>query len=91
MFLLAIRFSCRSRLAYAETLGTADIFLGVNAVDYSGYPDCRPEFIAAFERLTQLATKAGVEGIAAIQNPHAADHNDQIANYSPRNRARRRL
>jgi len=49
-------------LGYAETLGAADIFLGVNAVDYSGYPDCRPEFIAAFERLAQLATKAGVEG-----------------------------
>ncbi len=49
-------------LGYAETLGAADIFLGVNAVDYSGYPDCRPEFIAAFERLANLATKAGVEG-----------------------------
>jgi 7-cyano-7-deazaguanine synthase len=49
-------------LAYAETLGAADLFLGVNAVDYSGYPDCRPEFIAAFERLANLATKAGVEG-----------------------------
>ena len=49
-------------LAYAETVGAADIFIGVNAVDYSGYPDCRPEFIAAFERLANLATKAGVEG-----------------------------
>jgi 7-cyano-7-deazaguanine synthase len=49
-------------LGYAETLDAADIFLGVNAVDYSGYPDCRPEFIAAFERLANLATKAGVEG-----------------------------
>jgi len=49
-------------LGYAEVLGAADIFLGVNAVDYSGYPDCRPEFIDAFERLAQLATKAGVEG-----------------------------
>jgi len=49
-------------LAYAETLGAAEIFLGVNAVDYSGYPDCRPEYIAAFERLANLATKAGVEG-----------------------------
>lgn len=49
-------------LAYAETLGAFDIFVGVNAVDYSGYPDCRPEFIAAFERLANLATKAGVEG-----------------------------
>ncbi|MOA08608.1 7-cyano-7-deazaguanine synthase [compost metagenome] len=43
-------------------LGARDIFIGVNAVDYSGYPDCRPEFIAAFERLANLATKAGVEG-----------------------------
>jgi 7-cyano-7-deazaguanine synthase len=49
-------------LAYAEVQGAADIFLGVNAIDYSGYPDCRPEFIAAFERLANLATKAGVEG-----------------------------
>lgn len=48
-------------LARAETLGAADIFLGVNAVDYSGYPDCRPEYIEAFERLANLATKAGVE------------------------------
>jgi 7-cyano-7-deazaguanine synthase len=49
-------------MGYAETVGAADIFLGVNAIDYSGYPDCRPEFIAAFERLANLATKAGVEG-----------------------------
>lgn len=49
-------------LAWAETLGAADIYLGVNAVDYSGYPDCRPEFIAAFERVANLATRAGVEG-----------------------------
>lgn len=49
-------------LAFAEVLGSADIFLGVNAVDYSGYPDCRPEYIQAFERMANLATKAGVEG-----------------------------
>lgn len=49
-------------LAWAETLGSIDIFIGVNALDYSGYPDCRPEFIEAFERLANLATKAGVEG-----------------------------
>lgn len=48
-------------LAYAETVDAADLFLGVNALDYSGYPDCRPEFIEAFERLANLATKAGVE------------------------------
>jgi 7-cyano-7-deazaguanine synthase len=49
-------------LGWAEVVGAADIFVGVNAVDYSGYPDCRPEFIQAFERLARLATKAGVEG-----------------------------
>lgn len=49
-------------LGWAEVLGAQDIFIGVNAVDYSGYPDCRPEFIAAFERTANLATKAGVEG-----------------------------
>lgn len=49
-------------LALAETVGAADLFLGVNAVDYSGYPDCRPEYLEAFERLANLATKAGVEG-----------------------------
>ncbi len=49
-------------LAWAEVLQSRDIFVGVNAVDYSGYPDCRPEYIAAFERMANLATKAGVEG-----------------------------
>ena len=49
-------------LGWAEVLGAWDLFIGVNAVDYSGYPDCRPEFIAAFERLACLATKGGVEG-----------------------------
>ncbi len=49
-------------LAWAEVLGSRDIFVGVNAVDYSGYPDCRPEYIAAFEQMANLATKAGVEG-----------------------------
>jgi len=49
-------------LGWAEVIGSADLFCGVNAVDYSGYPDCRPEFIDAFERLANLATKAGVEG-----------------------------
>jgi 7-cyano-7-deazaguanine synthase len=49
-------------LAWAEVLGSRDIFIGVNAVDYSGYPDCRPEYIAAFEHMANLATKAAVEG-----------------------------
>jgi 7-cyano-7-deazaguanine synthase len=48
-------------LAYAETLGANDIFIGVNALDYSGYPDCRPEYIASFQHMANLATKAGVE------------------------------
>lgn len=60
-------------LGWAEVLGARDIFIGVNAVDYSGYPDCRPEFIEAFERLANLATRAGVEGLgfsirAPLQN-----------------------
>ena len=57
-------------LAYAEVLGADDIFIGVNAVDYSGYPDCRPEFIAAYQQMARLATKAGVEGRQmTIQTP----------------------
>lgn len=51
-------------LAWAEAAGARSLFIGVNALDYSGYPDCRPEFIAGFERLAELATKAGVEGEA---------------------------
>jgi 7-cyano-7-deazaguanine synthase len=53
-------------LAWAEVLGASDIFIGVNALDYSGYPDCRPEYIAAYERMANLATKAGVEGRQAL-------------------------
>lgn len=49
-------------LAWAEVLASSDVFIGVNAIDYSGYPDCRPEFIAAFEKMANLATKSGVEG-----------------------------
>ena len=49
-------------LAWAEVLGASDVFIGVNALDYSGYPDCRPEFISAYENMANLATKAGVEG-----------------------------
>jgi 7-cyano-7-deazaguanine synthase len=54
-------------LAWAETLDAEDMFIGVNAIDYSGYPDCRPEFIAAFERMANLATKAGVEGRSHVR------------------------
>jgi 7-cyano-7-deazaguanine synthase len=53
-------------LAWAEVLGSSDIFIGVNALDYSGYPDCRPEYIEAYERMANLATKAGVEGLARL-------------------------
>ncbi len=53
-------------LAWSEVLGARDIYIGVNAVDYSGYPDCRPEFVEAFERMANLATRAGVEGNAAL-------------------------
>jgi 7-cyano-7-deazaguanine synthase len=51
-------------LGWAEALGASDVYLGVNALDYSGYPDCRPEYLQAFERMANLGTKAGVEGTA---------------------------
>jgi 7-cyano-7-deazaguanine synthase len=54
-------------LAWSEVLGAADIFIGVNAIDYSGYPDCRPEYIAAFEKMANLGTKAGVEGRCSLK------------------------
>jgi 7-cyano-7-deazaguanine synthase len=54
-------------LAWAEVLESSDIFIGVNALDYSGYPDCRPEYIAAFEKMANLATKAGVEGRTQVR------------------------
>ena len=53
-------------LAWAEVLGSYDVFIGVNALDYSGYPDCRPEFIAAFQTMARIATKAGVEGTTEL-------------------------
>ena len=54
-------------LAWAEVLESSDLFIGVNALDYSGYPDCRPEFIEAYERMANLATKAGIEGGARLK------------------------
>lgn len=54
-------------LAWAEVLSSSDIFIGVNALDYSGYPDCRPEYIAAFEKMANLATRAGVEGHQSLR------------------------
>ncbi len=54
-------------LAWAEVLESSDVFIGVNALDYSGYPDCRPEYIAAYERMANLATKAGVEGTTRLK------------------------
>ncbi len=54
-------------LAYAEVLKADDIFIGVNAIDYSGYPDCRPEYISAFEKMANLATKVGVEGVTHLK------------------------
>ena len=63
-------------LAWAEVLESSDIFIGVNALDYSGYPDCRPEYIEAYERMANLATKAGVEGRTRlrIHTPLLAPH-----------------
>ena len=78
-------------LAWAEVLGASDIFVGVNALDYSGYPDCRPEYIEAFERMANLATKAGVEGTQRLHDPRAADAAHEGGHHPPRARARRRL
>jgi 7-cyano-7-deazaguanine synthase len=68
-------------LAYAEVVDAPDIFIGVNAIDYSGYPDCRPEFIRAFEEMANLATKAGVEGRQhlRVRTPLAAMSKADIA------------
>ena len=66
-------------LAYAEVIGATDIFIGVNALDYSGYPDCRPEYIAAYEKMANLATRAGVEGgVMKIHTPLSDKTKGQI-------------
>jgi 7-cyano-7-deazaguanine synthase len=54
-------------LAYAEVVGSSDVFIGVNALDYSGYPDCRPDYIRAYEQMANLATRAGVEGTQSLK------------------------
>lgn len=72
-------------LAWAEAAGSRDLFIGVNALDYSGYPDCRPEFVEAFERLANLATKAGIEGEAfTVHTPLIAMTKAQIAREAAR-------
>ncbi len=73
-------------LAWAEVLGSRDIFVGVNAVDYSGYPDCRPDYIAAFEKMANLATRAGVEGIK-LDDSRAADRSFQGRDHPQGNRS----
>ena len=78
-------------LGYAEVVGAADLFIGVNAVDYSGYPDCRPEFIAAFEKLANLATKAGVEGTMQFRIHTPLIRDDEGRDHSPRHGVGRRL
>ena len=75
-------------LAWAEVLGSSDIFIGVNALDYSGYPDCRPEYIAAYERMANLATAAGRRGPPAAEDPHAADPAHQGPDHPAGHRAR---
>ena len=68
-------------LAWAEVLGAFDIFVGVNCVDYSGYPDCRPEFLRAFEALANLATRAGVEGRGRFRVPRPSHHDDERGDH----------
>ena len=78
-------------LAWAETLGASDIFIGVNALDYSGYPDCRPEYIAAYEKMANLATKAGVEGRQRLRIHTPLIESLEISDHRTRPSARRRL
>ena len=78
-------------LAWAEVLECSDIFIGVNALDYSGYPDCRPEYIAAYEQHGQPGDQGRRGGAAAPDHPHAADRADQGADHPARPGARRRL
>ena len=68
-------------LGWAEVLGASDIFIGANALDYSGYPDCRPEYIQAFQRMANLATRAGVGGGPTAHHPHPADRAVQAGDH----------
>ena len=76
-------------LGWAEVLNAPRIFIGVNAVDYSGYPDCRPEFVAAFERVAQSRDQGGGGRHAEVRDRDAADRPDEGADHPPRHRARR--
>ena len=78
-------------LAWAEVLESQDIFIGVNALDYSGYPDCRPEYIEAFERMANLATRAGVEGRSRLRIHTPLIRLTKARDRRARRRARRRL
>ena len=78
-------------LAWAEVLESSHIFIGVNALDYSGYPDCRPEYIEAYERMANLATKAAVEGRTHLKDPHAPAAAHQGGDRSQGARAGRRF
>ena len=78
-------------MAWAEVLECSDIFIGVNAIDYSGYPDCRPEFIAAFEQMANLATKAGVEGRTRLRIHTPLDAAEQSRDRSTGRRGRPRF
>ena len=89
-FRRATRSFSRWRWAGPRCSAPTDIVIGVNALDYSGYPDCRPEFIHAFERLAQLATRAGVEG-RTLDDPHAAHHAVEGGDHHARHLARPRL
>ena len=73
-------------LAWAEVLGASDIFIGVNALDYSGYPDCRPEYIAAFERMANLATGPGSRGASELQIHTPLIELTKAADHPPRAR-----
>ena len=87
----ATRSFCRSRSRGPRSSERSDIFIGVNALDYSGYPDCRPEYIAAFERMANLATRGGVEGTNPIRIRTPLIDLTKARDHSARTSTRRRL